>query len=180
MESTEARFVAMIIDRLHAVETENDRLKRLLEELNTRLEARCPAIYLTPHTKYTSFNDGWSFFWDLSKRPTMVDERDDKDDLEDEDFLPLDDAHWDAVVFPSETWIQLGEWPDVPFSKKRFRVGRAGEPVTVRTMVDEINAQILALGDAVRCESCGDCGTYQGFEQTDDAFFTDMVLNVVH
>ena len=181
MESTEAKFISMIMDRLTCVELENDRLKMMITEQNIKLEQRCPSIYLTPYTKYTTFNDGWSFYWDLMKQPTILDEKNHNNmDVSDDDFVSLDDKHWNAVVFPCETFVQLDGWEDIPMSKRRLLLGHAGEPVTVRMMVEEINAHLQSLGDAVMCQGCNNCGEYRGFQLSSDNDCTDIILNVEH
>lgn len=78
MESTEASFVNMIMDRLQTLEHQNDILTQQslsfqakIAELTDTIEKRCPKIFLTPHSKYLNFNDGYSLSYEIFREPKM-------------------------------------------------------------------------------------------------------------
>lgn len=136
METPEAAFVSMVMERLAAVEKQNDELKNKVEILEAKLETHENQIYLTPHSMYKDFNDGWSLNWELLKEPTMVDERRIvRDEITNDDFVPLDEAHWNAIVFPSHIWLQVGNFTHLNIYATRLKIGRVGEPVTLRILV---------------------------------------------
>lgn len=179
METIQANYVNMIMDRLHHLEQENDQLKTTLEDLKSLMDARLPPVYLLPHTKFKDFNDGFTFCWELFSEPTMYDERTPKQEVFEDDFVPLDDIHWNAMIFPSGTFIKVGDYVDMQGREDRVFVGIAGKPVTVRMFVDEITEFCKPLIDQLQDDDSGYCGFYQGLAQHEHVCNTqDLVLKV--
>jgi hypothetical protein len=141
LETTEASFITMIMDRLHSLEADNDRLKRKVELLESNLDLRSPPITLLSHTAFNDFSDGWGLSWEILKEPTMINERIEGDNTGDADLVPLDDAHWNAVAFPCSTTIIIENDDEM----HTFRIGKIGYPVTVRTLVEDMHTQLLRV-----------------------------------
>jgi len=156
MESAEASFVNMVMERLHdvelhleKVEQQNDELKAQITCLEEQLDQRVPPLTLSADSGYTDFSDGYIFQWhSMMQDPKMSDER--------SIFraVPLDEAHWNAVAFPGPVTIEIVHIKDLGkilrTIPKRFEIGQLGEPVTVRQLLTEFHrwmVQPLEVGN---------------------------------
>jgi hypothetical protein len=134
LETTEASFVTIIMDRLHALEADNDRLKQEVQLLRTDLDTRAPPVTLLALSGFKDFSDGWSLSWKILEEPGMISDR----TLQQfpQVAVPLDDAHWNAIAFPCATYIVI-ECIDYSMPIETH-VGKFGYPVTVRMLVTKL------------------------------------------
>ena len=156
LETVGAGFVSMLMDRLQAVESDtlhlkadNTALRSKVAEMQRELDKRSPSIYLTQHSDFCHFNDGWEFSWDIHEEPEMVDQR-----ATQRVYVPLDAAHSEAVVFPSGAYMQL------PVGCRRY-LGEPGVPLTVQKLVNDVQ-KWLAEPDVAAdiLQAYGDPGAY--------------------
>lgn len=147
-DTAQAGFITMIVDRLQTLEhrcdvlqKQNDSCQKKIVELTDEIDHRYPSIFLTPHSKYTEFNDGYGLSYEILSEPKMIDNRSQKEDIDDNDFVPLDDEHWKAVVLPDAVWLQVGDIREI--YNKRIKIGRHGEPLTLRTFITELHRLLL-------------------------------------
>ena len=172
MESVQDNFVSMIVDRLQALEQSVDELRASNEQLRSEFSARSEALYLTPHSRYTEFSDGFGFHWDIMcqeiKAPTMSHQ---------DDEVPLDYKHWNAIVFPSGVTLHEYDMKDDMRVTHTFTVGRVGHPVTVRELVDCVHAAMQ-----VKYDHFGDfwIGEYDGMRLSRAARRHDMELCIIY
>lgn len=154
-DTPQAAFVTMIVDRLQTLELLYDDLKRdnefcqkKIAELSDEVNHRCPRLYLTAHSKFTVFNDGYGLSYEVLKEPKMIDNRFQKEGRGDDDFVPLDDDHWNAFVLPNSVWLQVGSSRLGETCNRIIKVGRPDEPLTLRTFITEIHRKLLEPNDA--------------------------------
>lgn len=67
MEDARAEFVTMVMDRLHALERENDSLKADIAEMKIELTQHQQALHLC--RRFTAFSDGYGLSLGLTKEP---------------------------------------------------------------------------------------------------------------
>lgn len=133
MESVEDHFVSMIIDRLQALEQTVDELRASNELLRSELSTQTEKVHLT----MTDNREGGSG-----------------------DPVPLDEKHWNAVVFPGKVAIQILEETDTAdsyFSNHKVSIGRVCHPVTVRELVEGVQRALR-----VRWDHGDEPGIYNG------------------
>ena len=102
----------------------------------------------------------------------MTDER--QEDTDSRDEVPLDEKHWNALVFPGRVTLHQYEIAN------GFRVidsghilGRVGHVVTVRELVEGVHAAMQArYGDSA-------VGVYDGMLLSRQAHFPDMQLSIL-
>ena len=70
-----AAFAGMLMDRLQVMKSdtvqlkaENTSLQSQVDELQRELDKR-PRIYLTQHSDFQHFSEGWEFCWDSLEQP---------------------------------------------------------------------------------------------------------------
>ena len=73
METAGAAFVAMLMDRLHALEEESHQLRATLSKLQQA--PAVPPVYLLPHTGFLDYSNGFAFSWKPLEAPEMYDDR---------------------------------------------------------------------------------------------------------
>ena len=134
-ENAEASFISMMMDRLQAMEQQINILRAENAVLASRLP---PPLYLTSHSCYQDFNDGFSISWKILDEPMFYDQRADAYDedgyFNEERFVPMDQEHWEAVVFPSGVMMKC----ELEF-QKMFFIGEHGKPLTVRDLMQGVH-----------------------------------------
>lgn len=147
-ESTEASFITMIVDRLQNIEQKQDELvkenlslKKRLGGLEAELDQRSPKLFLTPHSKYTQFNDGYRLSYEIFQEPKMWVPKKQGDQIFDHDYVPLDDEHWKAIMLPDAVWLQAGEVQPAG-NKTRIQIGQPGQPLDLKTFVVEFEEKL--------------------------------------
>ena len=96
-----------------------------------------------------------------------------------DNHLPLDEKHWDALVFPGTVTLQIllyegRDSADELRSDDRVTLGTPGRPVTVRDLVEGVQAALQAkFGDM---ESIG---YYDGMLLSREACCHDMKLCIL-
>lgn len=132
-ENPGAGFISMIMDRLHALETENDAIKKQVADLRKEMEQHQQALHLTRH--FTAFSDGFAFYPGFTKDTDAMWPKTSKigDDTD------LDELHLDATATfgPMQVHVQGACWHDT------ILIGEPGElaaRITVRQLLDAVNA----------------------------------------
>lgn len=151
IQTPQAAFVNMMMERLHALESLTDRQQHELRFLRTALDARAPAITVTPESKYTKFSDGKNMCWEIGEQPVIFPNRSSfENELGDVEMIPLDAAHQHAIIFTEPTIIRLALYdeaysgPCLPATDPRLTcyyrlIGTAGIPVTLHQFVDSFH-----------------------------------------
>lgn len=152
------QFMDMVADRFARLEQENAQLHKANLHLQQQLDLRAPSLFLIPDSRYMQFSDGSYLEWvlfdptgNLSGNPFS------------EPFDPtmvihqggtrhealLDEAHWNAVVFPTSFWLNSridcdsqfeGDDLDTRTSMSRVFVSSSssGGPVLLRDFVGAV------------------------------------------
>jgi hypothetical protein len=155
METPQAAYIAMEMDRIHAVEMQNDRLIERMAQLEKRVDDHVNELHLLPGSLYTEFSDGRVLSWMMPGDPEMV--------LDADAAQPLDEAHWNAVVFTGATTIVLCEYANPALDDERMVVGRPGQHVTLRMLVDELDSALFEERDLIMTGNYE--GEFTGFAQ---------------
>jgi hypothetical protein len=90
------------------------------------------------------FSDGYSFDWSvMAGEPGMIFGELPSCEGAFAEILPLDEKHWNAVVFPDAVSVIIYAYDEHPaLDDVRIAVGRAGKPVTVRMLVTDVEAKL--------------------------------------
>ena len=70
MEDTEAAFVSMIMERLHALEEENEAIRSRLEEYEVYHRK---TLHVDPSEDFYRFSDGMNIQWKIGDTPCLMD-----------------------------------------------------------------------------------------------------------
>ena len=147
METTEAQFVVMLMDRLHEVEASNLRLQRSVGVMLDRESQRLPLfIDLSGQedgehgAPAFTFSDGWTLFWDMETGLCEMS----ADCTYGELTRPLDEAHRQAIFFVGPLRIRF-----TPAGQEPAHVVEMGSQDT------ELRLQVLV--DAVRAWGLQQC-----------------------
>ena len=173
MESVRDHFVSMFVDRLQTLEQRVDELQASNELLRSELSSKSEEVHLMPHSRYTEFSDGYGLHWDLWEAPTMTDNREGSVCAE---SVPLDEKHWNAVVFPGRSTIHILEADDTAdkyWSSDRVSIGRVCQSVTVRELVEGVHSALRLHGN-----DGDEFGYYDGMLQSREAYHHDVKLCV--
>jgi hypothetical protein len=130
-----AQWVEMVMDRLHKVEHQIDKLQKENDDLSAHIFRLNTRLYLTDHSDYMSFNDGNNIFWQLSEEPLMYTHE--WSDIC--SMRPLDEPHWNSIIFPSGGLRVSVPVKTVPSYKTSRYIGKPGQPVTLRQLVSQIH-----------------------------------------
>ena len=140
METTEAQFVVMLMDRLHDVEASNLRLQRSVGVMLDRESQRPPLfIDLTGQedgergAPSFTFSDGWTLFWDMETGPEMS-----ADCTFGELTRPLDEAHSQAIFFVGPLRIRFTPAGQVPAHV--VELGSQDTELRLQVLVDAVRA----------------------------------------
>lgn len=141
MEDSQAAFVSMIMDRLHALERTCDLLTKDNVGLRTDLAQLQKSLHL--NRDFTTFSDGISFSPKFTKGIDQMWPDSDNSTENNPDDLGIDDLHLQATACYGGIQIHPHEecWDDI------IQVGEAGihdQRITVRQLIDAINAWCLS------------------------------------
>jgi hypothetical protein len=101
----------------------------------------------------TKFNDGLRLSWEIFEEPNVT-KTPTRIICDDDNLMPLDEAHWNAVVFPCPTRVVMGgddplndrilsrnERAAATSDRPAFLIGKSG-PVTIRMLVTELHEKL--------------------------------------
>ena len=128
MESAQANFISMMVERMHALEEKVD----VLQQENARLKQHVGEMENSVHLQddLMQFSDGWSLdtqFWN----PCHC--RLEYGGPEYLSYAPMDALHANATAF----YGQVTFFPD--FSGTPLSIGHRGERTSVQQMLDALN-----------------------------------------
>jgi hypothetical protein len=143
MESPQAAFITMMMDRLHEIETKYDSLKMDVIDLraeNAAMREERDRLHLTPASNYTEFSDGARLVWRIDADPWQ-------DGPQGKGYIwgPLDEAHKNAIIpwVPGPfilhvAGIRVREEIDQDINDVCVFAGFPGVTLTVQQFVDKI------------------------------------------
>lgn len=107
METAEAGFVAMLMDRLQALEQHNQSLSDQVQALQRRCLDYDHRLSCTLHVKLggPGFSDDCRIEWELGQPPLMVVHE--TDDVGARLEMPLDEAHEQATMFYGSIFVSM-------------------------------------------------------------------------
>ena len=134
MESPQAAFVTMVMDRLHAVEEQNQSLAKENERLKVSVQQLQFGLYLKE--RMNTFSDGFLLLpgfgvCETKMQPPWVRYKWDCDQ-----DLPLDERHADALAFVGKASFDF----DCPDYNKKLVLGETGKRTTVVEFVTGVDA----------------------------------------
>lgn len=134
METPEAKFINMIMDRLHILEAENAKLKNQMEFLTRQLDHRVPEVHLTPQSNFTNCNDGFEIDWDMLEDDSVrMWDRPNYKSNEESDINLIDENHLGAFMINGEFEVHVGPLDDV------IRMGYPGENMTLKMFIADLH-----------------------------------------
>ena len=109
METTEAGFVTMLMDRLQALEQHNQSLSEQVQALQKRSEEHDHRLLCTLHVPlgHARFSDGCSIEWELGQPPRMITTA--AVGAEACTGVPLDEAHDQATMFHGLVFVKISD-----------------------------------------------------------------------
>ena len=125
MESSEAAFVNMVMDRLHAVEAQNTSLLEVNKKLRCDLQERSKPLYLKPDL--ATFNDGCKL--NVSGTAYLQAPYIHSGFLPE---LPIDKMHGEAIAFVGEMTFAAFEGEPV------LRLGKKDKHTSVNEFVEAV------------------------------------------
>ena len=141
MDTPQAAFLGMVMDRLQALEERCDAQQKEMQELKVE-RAEMPArllmtLHVVPDVSLR-FSDGAFLHWEVGHSPKLR-----IDDLHGDRVVPMDRQHREATMFHDAKYVALTKSVT---EQIRVSIGRAGERTTVASFTDVVNK--LALREA--------------------------------
>lgn len=172
MQTVQAEFVDMIMERMHRMEESNILLQKENAQLRAIVKKHDDALLMTLHVVpscgFTDFSDDWSMIWPLGETPTMQDNKEREECCYDVG-LPLDKDHEEATMFFGERVVEfstdLGHGLSVGSA---YGLGQHGAKTTFGQFWRLINSVV----NSRECLKCFKGKQYLGLEWKDPDYTT--------